>query len=187
MNSMRSLRWSLRPWALCVCALALACADDGGGESGPGTESSGDPGDGDPGDGDPGDGDPGDGDPGDGDPGDGDPGDGDGDGDPGDGDGDGVCPEQFADCGELVAAFEAETLAIRSCDVDEDCGMELPGTSCGCTRNWVARAGADTTCFYELIEAAGPLQCELGLGSTCDCPEADGFVCVEGVCSWNYL
>jgi hypothetical protein len=199
---------------LTTCLLLSACADDGGGgegmtetgdgdsgdgdgDSGDGDGDSGD-GDGDTGDGDgdtgDGDGDTGDGDgdtgDGDGDTGDGDGDSGDGDGDSGDGDGDGDpnnCAQAFDTCAELLAAFDAETLAIRSCGSDSECGQALQGTSCGCTRDWVARSDADTTCFYDLIEQAGALQCELPLGSTCDCPEADGFVCDAGICNWNYL
>jgi hypothetical protein len=133
-----------------------------------------------------GDGDPGDGD---GDTGDGDGDTGDGDGDTGDGDGDtgdGDCGP-FDNCPDLIAAFDAEALAIRSCSSDGECGQQLQGTSCGCTRDWVARTDADTTCFYSLIDQAGALQCELPLGSTCDCPEADGFICDGGICNWNYL
>jgi hypothetical protein len=110
---------------------------------------------------------------------------GDGDGDTTTGDGD-SCP-QAADCNELLTAFETETLAIRGCSGDDQCGQVLQGTSCGCTRDWVARLDADTTCFYSLIDQAELLQCDLGLGSTCDCPGADGYACVDGTCTWNYL
>lgn len=90
-------------------------------------------------------------------------------------------------CDSLKADFEAETLAIRSCTTDAECGQVLQGTSCGCTRDWVARLDADTTTFYALIGEAGPLDCDLGLFSTCDCPGADGFVCdPSGICQWNY-
>jgi hypothetical protein len=193
---------------------SMACADNGGGGEGMSETGDGD-GDGDPGDGDgdgdtgdgdgdtgDGDGDTGDGD-GDGDPGDGDgdTGDGDGDGDTGDGDGDSGDGDgdtgdgdgdpnncgQFGVCGELIAAFDAETLAIRSCSSDAECGKALQGTSCGCTQDWVARSDADTTCFYDLIDQAGALQCELPLVSDCSCPETDGFICDAGICKWNYL
>jgi hypothetical protein len=165
---------------------------DGDGDTGDGDGDTGD-GDGDTGDGD-GDTGDGDGDTGDGDgdtgDGDGDTGDGDGDGDTGDGDGDGDpnnCAQQFDNCGDLLTAFDAETLAIRSCSNDSECGQPLQGTSCGCTRDWVASTDADTTCFYDLIEQGQALQCELPLNSTCDCPGADGFVCDAGICNWNYL
>jgi hypothetical protein len=170
-----------------------ACADDGKNDEGAATETG--DGDGDqPGDGDgdqPGDGDgdqPGDGD---GDqPGDGDgdqPGDGDGD-QTGDGDGDtDLCATTYDSCGALMSAFAAETAKVRSCSNDDQCGQELSGTSCGCTRNWVGLLDADTTCFYALIQQAGMLDCDLGLNSSCDCPEADGFVCQAGICAWNYI
>jgi hypothetical protein len=201
---------------LTTCLLLSACADDGGGGEGM-TETGdgdGDPGDGDgdgdtgDGDGEPGDGDgdtgdgdgdgdtgDGDGDTGDGD-GDGDTGDGDGDGDgepgdgdgePGDGDGDPNACQQLDSCPDLIAAFDAETFAIRSCSSDDECGQALQGTSCGCTQDWVARSDADTTCFYDLIAQAGALQCELPLVSDCSCPPVDGFICDAGICSWNYL
>lgn len=90
-------------------------------------------------------------------------------------------------CETIEADFAAERADIQACEVAEDCGQELIGTSCGCTRNLVARADADTTAFYALIDAANANECDIGLVSTCDCPEADGFDCVDQVCTWNYL
>ncbi len=101
----------------------------------------------------------------------------------GDGDGDG----DFESCTDVLAAFEAEATAIRSCEMDEECGQVLTGTSCGCTRNWVARTDADTTVFYELMGIQIGGETCVQIGSTCDCPEADGYACVEGQCTWNYL
>ncbi|MBK8256964.1 MAG: hypothetical protein IPK82_30355 [Polyangiaceae bacterium] len=90
-------------------------------------------------------------------------------------------------CDDLIADFAAETKAIRSCTSNDQCGQVLQGTSCGCTRDWVARLDADTTYFYQLITEAGELQCDIGLFSTCDCPGANGFECTpEGICNWNY-
>lgn len=91
------------------------------------------------------------------------------------------------DCAALEAAFAAETKKIRSCTKNAECGQDLQGTSCGCTRNWVARNDADTTHFYELIDQGAALQCELIPASTCDCPAAEGFACDQGICTWNYL
>lgn len=90
-------------------------------------------------------------------------------------------------CEDVQAEFEAEAAAIRSCDEDSECGTELTGTSCGCTRNWVARLDADTTTFYALMEEGSAMECELAGDSTCDCPEVDGYACVDHVCTWNYL
>jgi hypothetical protein len=93
-------------------------------------------------------------------------------------------------CDELEEQFTAETNAIRSCSTDAECGQVLSGTSCGCTRNWVARTNADTTYWESLRELAPDIEmgCNLpGTISTCDCPAVDGFACVAGTCSWNYL
>lgn len=90
-------------------------------------------------------------------------------------------------CDDLKAAFMAEAQEIRSCAADDECGQELKGTSCGCTQNWVARTDADATQFFALLDMADDLGCELILAGPCNCPEADGFVCVQGSCGWNYL
>lgn len=82
----------------------------------------------------------------------------------------------------------AESLAeLQRCDAATDCGLVLTGTSCGCTRNLVARADADTTRFYALLDEAYGLGCDPGFTSTCDCPEVDGYACAAATCTWNYL
>ena len=89
-------------------------------------------------------------------------------------------------CDDIVTEFTAETQSIRSCTAPDECGQELTGTSCGCTRNWVARTDADTTTFYTLLHEAAAAGCELGLTSTCDCPDTGGFDCVDETCTWAY-
>ncbi|MEL6178608.1 MAG: hypothetical protein AAFS10_06625 [Myxococcota bacterium] len=88
-------------------------------------------------------------------------------------------------CDSALSAYTEELSTIQSCTTDAECGQPLTGTSCGCTRNLVARNDADTTRFYELQRETVTLGCDLG-SSTCDCPEADGFICDAGVCNWNY-
>jgi hypothetical protein len=73
-----------------------------------------------------------------------------------------------------------ELAAVEACEKDEDCGVPIQGSSCGCTRDRVANKSADTSRVEELFESCGS-------GSTCDCPEADGFVCNGGRCAWNYV
>lgn len=97
----------------------------------------------------------------------------------------GICVERTT-CDLVIDAFRRETRSIRSCEADAECGQVLTGTSCGCTRNWVARLDADLTTWSALFEEALANQCDLG-GSTCDCPVADGFACVDQVCTWNYV
>lgn len=88
-------------------------------------------------------------------------------------------------CPETIADFWAETGAIRSCSFDWECGQVLSGTSCGCTRDWVARNDADPAQFYDLLTEAGA--CGLTLFSTCDCPAVSGFACDGGFCNWDYI
>jgi len=89
-------------------------------------------------------------------------------------------------CDTVLAEYAAEEAAIRTCDDAAECGQVLTGTSCGCTRNAVARTDADVADFYALQAEAGELGCSFG-DSTCDCPEADGYDCVEHQCTWNYV
>lgn len=89
-------------------------------------------------------------------------------------------------CDEASDAVAAELFDIRACTTDDECGQELTGTSCGCTRNLVARNDADDTRFRELMEIQQDLECD-GFFSTCDCPPAIGFACIENACTWNYL
>jgi hypothetical protein len=87
-----------------------------------------------------------------------------------------------------VPAFLAETAEIRSCQTAADCGQVLAGTSCGCTRNWVARLDANLSEWSALRTLANENECSIpGSISTCDCPVADGFRCNAGTCGWNYL
>ena len=88
-------------------------------------------------------------------------------------------------CDEAENAVDLALERIQSCEADAECGQVLTGTSCGCTRDLVARTDADTTRIYELIDAQADLGCG-GFISTCDCPATDGFACVNNTCSWNY-
>lgn len=87
-------------------------------------------------------------------------------------------------CPQILRDFAAETTAIRSCTSPAQCGQVLQGTSCGCTRNWVARNNANTTRFYQLLQDAGA--CGFSAISTCDCPQTFGFDCVQQICTWDY-
>lgn len=98
-----------------------------------------------------------------------------------------TCEPPVASCEELEANFAAETLDIRSCTTDAECGQVLSGTSCGCTRNWVARTDADISDWEDARSELQEAECGIGPISTCDCPFADGFACEEGICTWNYI
>jgi len=90
-------------------------------------------------------------------------------------------------CDDVRRALDEELAAIRSCSVDSECGQALEGTSCGCTRDLVARLDADTTRFDELLRIQVDRQTCANFGSECDCPLADGFECKNNQCNWRYL
>jgi len=89
-------------------------------------------------------------------------------------------------CNQVERNYDRELDRIQACNTAADCGQVLTGTSCGCTRNLVARNDANTARFDAIVDRAGDLGCDLGLISTCDCPAADGFACVDNTCTWNY-
>ncbi len=88
-------------------------------------------------------------------------------------------------CTETYDALAAEQDSIQACVSDAECGQVLTGTSCGCTRDLVARTDADATRFYELLDIQSDLECG-GFVSTCDCPPAFGYACVDDSCTWNF-
>ncbi len=88
-------------------------------------------------------------------------------------------------CAEAEAALQRELKQIQSCSAAEECGQVLEGSSCGCTRNLVARNDADLGAYEARRRELAELGCG-GMASTCDCPAADGYACVEGSCTWNY-
>jgi hypothetical protein len=90
-------------------------------------------------------------------------------------------------CASVVQELAAELTNIQRCTTASDCGQVLIGTSCGCTRDLVARLDADTTRFHQLrnMRIDGTPCAEFS--GTCDCPAADGFACLGGACAWNYV
>ncbi|MFT6143638.1 MAG: hypothetical protein ACJAZO_001612 [Myxococcota bacterium] len=105
--------------------------------------------------------------------------------------GNGTAPEPEPEpnpttCAQAYDAVAAEQDSIQACTADAECGQVLTGTSCGCTRDLVARTDANADRFYELLAIQSDLECG-GLVSTCDCPPADGFACVDSACTWDYI
>jgi hypothetical protein len=100
---------------------------------------------------------------------------------------DGECEEVVDTCGPIEQDFATEVAEIRACETADECGQVLAGTSCGCTRNWVARIDADLADYEEIRAKLEANACDQpGTISTCDCPAADGFACEAGICTWNY-
>lgn len=96
-----------------------------------------------------------------------------------------VDPGDLDTCAQVKATFDTETRYVRSCATEAACGVQLAGTSCGCTRDWVARTKADTIQFYALLDRGTALGCDLGLDSDCDCPTYHGFTCNQGTCDYD--
>lgn len=90
-------------------------------------------------------------------------------------------------CDASVAALWTEIDNIRACESSAQCGQVLAGTSCGCTRDLVARTDADLSTYLALLADVETAGCDAGFVSTCDCPEADGYACTDGLCTWNYV
>lgn len=94
-----------------------------------------------------------------------------------------------ATCEELEAAYVTELAAAQACTEAAECGQVLmAGGSCGCTRALVARLDHDVTQLETLWTTGEDMECAFqGVDGVCDCPAADGFACLGGVCTWNYL
>lgn len=90
-------------------------------------------------------------------------------------------------CEVLEQSVAVELEAIQACTEPADCGQVLTGTSCGCTRDLVARSDADPSTWWLAVDQAQEAGCDMPFGSRCDCPSAEGFACVEGTCTWNYV
>ena len=89
-------------------------------------------------------------------------------------------------CESLGDELKATLVSAQKCASAADCGQPIPGSSCGCTRDLVARKDANLDPYLDLRAKASEQGCMLDGGSTCDCPSADGFACIENVCAWNY-
>ena len=99
-----------------------------------------------------------------------------------------VAPGGLRSCSQVSEALDLELASIQACGSASECGQVLRGTSCGCTRDLVARQGVSTADFYAIVERGRALQCPAtDFVTVCDCPAADGFACVAGRCTWNYL
>lgn len=101
---------------------------------------------------------------------------------------DGELVGEVQSCDALDLKVSKELGAIQTCQTDSDCGEVLKGSSCGCTRNAVARIDADLTNYLKAKSASVDNACGGSFGiSICDCPQTEGFACVQNMCSWNYL
>lgn len=101
-------------------------------------------------------------------------------------------PNAVSEGSALCTAMGEELKRIQQCTSDEECGQIIQGTSCGCTMEYVARLDVDISTFQSLKEdfleaRTSEDNCpHARFGSDCGCPEADGFICQNNTCNWNY-
>ena len=91
------------------------------------------------------------------------------------------------ECAPLVSAMKAELARVQHCDSAAECGQPIPGSSCGGTRDWIARKDANLAEYLSLRDRVSDSGCQTEGGSTCDIPAADGFACTNHVCGWNHV
>lgn len=95
-------------------------------------------------------------------------------------------PDAGSSCDSLREQASLELAKLRSCNSAAECGQPIPGSSCGCTRDLVARQDADLGAYLALRSEVASRGCANDGGSTCDCPSANGFACIDHTCAWNY-
>ena len=97
------------------------------------------------------------------------------------------CPSPGVSCADRLSELKSTLASVQKCDSAADCGQRIPESSCGCTRDLIARNDADLSSYLAQRSKVRELACETEGGSTCDCPNADGFACIDHVCGWNYV
>ena len=88
-------------------------------------------------------------------------------------------------CQEWMVTYAALVKSMKQCSSADEC-KSIPGTSCGCTNNLVVGKYANETLLFDMADKMSAVGCGPFI-STCDCPAADGFVCENNQCNWNYL
>lgn len=87
-------------------------------------------------------------------------------------------------CSDWMGEYDRMVEYLGRCDAADEC-VGISGTSCGCTRNLVLNKDSELGGFWSLVEQMNQAGC--GIATTCDCPPADGYLCEDGHCAWNYL
>ena len=96
-------------------------------------------------------------------------------------------PNPGPSCDSLQKELKSTLSDVQRCTSAADCGQPIPGSSCGCTRDLVARKDANLSSYLAQRAKVSELGCATDGGSTCDCPSAEGFTCTNNVCGWNYV
>lgn len=96
-----------------------------------------------------------------------------------------ACKEEEDPCGIVQAEWEAELAAVQACEVDEDCGLPIPGTADDLFCQAVQANDADPAQLYYLLQLGDDLGCSLVDPVDGTCPKATGYRCDDGVCAWD--
>jgi len=95
-------------------------------------------------------------------------------------------PLDLMSCQNLASDLTMELTAIRSCSADWECGQSI-AFGCGGSNDLVARSGADTIRYNELMETLIKKECSnYPLVTTCLQRETYGYRCNQGQCDWNF-
>ncbi len=94
-------------------------------------------------------------------------------------------PSESFTCSEINGLISSSVTQMRKCSMDSDC-TELKSTygSCGCTNNLVVNQSADATNYKKYSQLLID-QCGI-IGGPCNCPSADGVICQNNLCQWDY-
>ncbi|HKO52926.1 MAG TPA: hypothetical protein VJV79_34695 [Polyangiaceae bacterium] len=98
-----------------------------------------------------------------------------------------ACTTPDPSCESLVSELQSTLNSVQKCTSAAECGQPIPGSSCGGTRDLIARKDADLSSYLAQRAKVAEVGCASEGGSTCDLPYADGFACIKNVCGWNYV
>ena len=86
-------------------------------------------------------------------------------------------------CRDLEIIIDVEMIVARECDADSECSMVLAEETCE-SNSVLVHEDYDSDYFYDLMDQANALGCEIELPRNNDC-SATTPVCDVGVCSWQ--
>lgn len=98
-----------------------------------------------------------------------------------------ACKEEEDPCAIVQAEWDVELAAVQSCEVDEDCGLPLPGTADELFCQAVQSYDADTEQLYYILQLGDDLGCSLVAEPAGTCPKAKGYRCDDGTCAWDVV
>ena len=86
-------------------------------------------------------------------------------------------------CNDYQIMINVEMILARECGVDSECTQVLAEETCG-SNSVITNADYESDYFYELLEGAEAIGCEIDLPRNEDC-SVSAAVCDVGVCRWQ--